>query len=140
MARIAARIDRKNGSASKRVEVFRPLRDLEIAIEHDVRRSAEPALDQVHEQKGEIVEDVAGRDQIAELDGVEQHRPAVDQDDVAEMQIAMDTTDEATPAALDQQRMNAPIGGAAPARASSSTSAAGNRSGISLNAPACSSI
>ena len=106
----------KERQREQRVEIFRPLRYLEIAIEHDVRRSAEPALDQVHEQEGEVVEDIAGRDEIAELDGVEQHRPAVDQDDVAEMQIAMDTTDEATPAALDQQRMNAPIGGATGAR------------------------
>ena len=36
------------------------------------------ALDQVHQQEGEIVEHVAGGDRRIELDGVEQHRLAVD--------------------------------------------------------------
>ena len=55
----------------------------------------QPALGQVHQQEGEIVEHVARRDQRAELDGVEQHRPAVDQHDVAEMQIAVNAADQA---------------------------------------------
>ena len=66
----------------------------EIAVEHDVGGCAQPALDQVHQQEGEIVEHVAGRDQRAELDGVEQHRRAVDQRDIAEMQVAVAAPDE----------------------------------------------
>ena len=54
-------------------------------------------------QEGEIVEHVAGRDDVGEFDGVEQHRFAVDQRDVAEMKVAVNAADEATPAALSQQ-------------------------------------
>ncbi len=71
------------------------------------------ALEEVHEQKGEIVEDIAGADQRAEFDGVEQDRSALDHRDIAEMKIAMDAPDETAPAALDQEGPDAPIDGAA---------------------------
>ena len=35
-------------------------------------------LDQIHEQKGEIVKEIAGCNERAELDGIEQDRPAID--------------------------------------------------------------
>ena len=65
------------------------------------------ALEQVHQQEGQIVKHVAGGDDVAELDGVEQHRLAVDQHDIAEMEIAVDVADKAVPAALAQQRYDA---------------------------------
>ena len=54
-----------------------------------VAAAAQSTVDQVHQQEGEVVEHVAGGDPVVELDGVEQHRLAVDQHDVAEMQIAV---------------------------------------------------
>ena len=77
---------------------------------------AEPALGQIHQQEGEVVEHVARGDQRAELDGVEQHRSPLKQHDVAEMEVAVDAADQPAPPALGQQRMDAPIGGAAHAR------------------------
>ncbi len=100
----------------ERVEVLGARGFEQVPVEHDIGGGPEPALGQVHQQEGEIVEHVARRDQRAELDRVEQHRPAVDQHDVAEMEIAVDAADEPAPPALDQQRMNAPVGGAARAR------------------------
>ena len=73
----------------ERIEILGPPRLVEIAIEHDIGRWPQPALDQVHQQEGEIVEHVAGGDLGIEFDGVEQHRRAVEQDDIAEMQIAV---------------------------------------------------
>ena len=78
--------------------------------------AASPRSLEIHQQKGEIVENVAGRDQRAELDRIEQHRPAFEQNDVAEMEIAVNAPRQAAAAALDQQRPNARIGGAAGAR------------------------
>ena len=87
----------------------------EIAVEHDVRGGPQPALGQIHQQECQIVEHVARRDQRAEFDGIEQHRPALEQDDIAEMEIAVDAADEAS-RALEQERMNAGIGRSARAR------------------------
>ena len=90
---------------------------------------SQPALEQIHQQEGEIVEHVARGDDRAELDGVEQHRLAVDQHDIAEMQVAVDAPDQAAPAALAQQRHDALSTRTRLARASASTSAAGKISG-----------
>ena len=97
----------------QRVEIFVPVRFGKIAVEHDIGRLRQLALEQVHQQKGEIVEHVARGDDVAELDGVEQHRPAVDQRDIAEMKIAVDAANQPAPAALAQQRHDASVVGAA---------------------------
>ena len=76
----------------------------EIAVEHDIRGRRQSALEQVHQQESQIVEHVAGGDDVAELDGVEQNRLAVDQHDVAEMKIAVNAADETAAAPLAQQR------------------------------------
>ena len=78
----------------ERVEVLVAPGFDQIAVERDVRGRREIALDQVHQQEGEIVEHVAGRDDLAELDRVEQHRAVVEQNDVAEVQVAVDAADE----------------------------------------------
>jgi hypothetical protein len=44
---------------------------------------------EIHEQEGEIIENVDGGDGVVELDGVEQHRDALDLDDVAKVQVPM---------------------------------------------------
>ena len=46
-------------------------------------------VNEIHEREGEVIENVSGRDHRIELDRVEQHGLVVDQDDVAEMGIAM---------------------------------------------------
>ena len=85
----------KERQRSKRVEVVGAPRLGKIAVEHDARRPRESALEEVHQQEGEVIEDVARRDDVAEFDGVEEHRSAIDQDDIAEMKIAVDAADQA---------------------------------------------
>ena len=95
----------------ERIEILHPPRLAEIAIEHDIGRWRQPALDQVHQQEGEIVEHVAGGDLGIEFDGVEQHRRAVEQNDIAEMQIAVAARDPPGALARDSSartRANAP--------------------------------
>ena len=82
----------------------------EIAVEHDIRRLRKTALAEVHQQKGEVVEHVARSDQRVELDGVEQHRPLVDEHDVAEMQVTMAAAHAAEFSAGRQQRLYARVG------------------------------
>ena len=112
LARIAARSEEER-QRRQRVEVLGAACLGEIAVEHDIRGLGQAALEQVHQQEGEIVKHVAGRDDVAELDGVEQHRFAVDQHDVAEMKVAVDAADQAAAAAVAQQRHDALVGGAA---------------------------
>src|SRR4029077_8115704 len=80
------------------------------------RRPRESALEEVHQQEGEVIEDVARRDDVAEFDGVEEHRSAIDQDDIAEMKIAVDAADKPAAAALGKEGDDAVIGGAAHSR------------------------
>ena len=56
-------------------------------------------MQQVHQQEGEVVEGVDRRQRLVELQAVEQHRRAVQQDDVAEVQIAVAVAHEALGAA-----------------------------------------
>src|ERR1019366_6264075 len=88
-------------------EVLRPPRLVEIAIEHDIGGLRQLALDQVHQQEGEIVQHVAGGDLGIEFDGVEQHRRALEQHDIAEVQIAVTPTYQASTFARGEQRANA---------------------------------
>src|SRR5258706_11608033 len=109
LARMAARIERKSGRPAS------PSRSsvrLVSAVEDDVGRRFETALDQIHEQEGEIIEYVAGRDQRAELDGIECDRPAAEKHDVTEMKVAMETPNEPPISALDDERTDARVSGA----------------------------
>ena len=103
MARIAARRLRNSGSATRPVHSLRRL-GREVAIEEPVGGSAQAALLKIHQQEGEVVEDVSAGDLIGEFHRVEQRRLAVDEDDVAQVQIAMATADESGLAALEQDR------------------------------------
>ena len=65
---------------------------------------SQAALDQVHQQEGEIVEHVAGGDPGIEFDGIEQHRLSFEQHDIAEMQIAVTAPHEPCALARIEQR------------------------------------
>ena len=78
LARIAARTDKNSGSAASASRSSTRCALREIAVEHDIGGAVQAALDQIHEQKSEIVEHVDGGELWIELDGVEQHRLAVD--------------------------------------------------------------
>src|SRR5262245_27265693 len=91
----AARMGAGGGQRGKPVQVLHPPRFGEVAVEHHVGRTIDPTLDQVHQQEGEVVEHVPRGDERIELDGIEQRRLAVDQCNVAEVEIAMTATDEA---------------------------------------------
>ena len=116
LARIAARSDRNSGIAASASMSSGAARLDQVAIEDDVGGGAEAAVDQVHQQEGEIVEDVAGGDQRIEFDGVERHRLAVDHRDIAEMEVAVAAAHQAVAAAQFEQRPPQRQRGAARAR------------------------
>ena len=62
---------------------------VEIAVEDQVGIGARSAVPQVHQQEADVVEDVGRRHALVELEAVEQRRLAVDEADVAKMQVAM---------------------------------------------------
>ena len=79
----------------------------QIAIEEEVRLRPELPFPEVHEQEGEIVEDVGGGNRLVELDGVEEDRLGRDQDDVAKMKVAMNAADPAVFTTGKQERLHA---------------------------------
>ena len=87
--------------------------DLKIAVQHRAGRGMAPIMQQVHQREAEIIEYVDRRNHRIELDGVEQHRMAIDHHDVFQMQIAMAAPHLALAAALFQQRLEARERGAA---------------------------
>ena len=124
---------KKQRKGGERVEILGPPARQQIAVEHDVGRALQTALHQIHEQEGEIVEQIAGGDQRIELDGIEQNRAAVDQHDVAEVEVAVAAADQTALPALDQKRAGARMGGTARIRQYVHLGA-GNSSGMLPNA------
>ena len=104
---------KKERQPCERVEVLGPPGLGKTAVEDDVGRGFEIALDQIHEQEGEIVEHVTGCDQRTELDGVECDRPAAEEHDGAVLKVAVQTPNQPAMAALDDERTDAGVGGAA---------------------------
>jgi hypothetical protein len=80
----------------------------EVAVQEPVRLGPVPPLGQVHEQERQVVEQVAGGDGRVELDGVEQRGPPLEQDDVAEVQVAMAAAHVAGGRAHGEQGPEAP--------------------------------
>ena len=76
----------------------------QIAVEETVSGGAESTLLQIHQQEGEIIEHVPAGDGFGKLDRVEQGRLAVDQRDVAKMQVPVTAADESGRAARQQNR------------------------------------
>ena len=103
LARIAARMLMKIGSAAETGEL-RLVAQRQIARQQQVGGGAQVALPEIHQREGEIVENVAGGDVGIEFDRVEQHRLAVDDRDVAQVQIAVAAAHVALLAARDEQR------------------------------------
>src|SRR5208283_3784713 len=60
---------------------------VEIAVEHQIGEFAVSLVDQVHQQKGQIVEHVDRGYRVVEFNRVEQRRLAVEEADIAQMQI-----------------------------------------------------
>src|SRR5262249_4150913 len=54
---------------------------IEIAVEDEVGEAPEPAMREVHQQEGEVVEYVDGGERRIELDAVERNRAAIDEAD-----------------------------------------------------------
>ena len=69
------------------------------------------ALDQVHQQEGEVVKQVAGGEDRIEFESVESDRLAVENGDIAEMKVAVAAADQALCAARGEQRTQPTIGG-----------------------------
>ena len=70
---------------------------------------------EVHEEERQIVEHVDRRQRLAELERIEGHRRAVDQNDVAEVEVAVAAADAAGAAALDEHGRKACEGRPQPA-------------------------
>ena len=81
--------------------------DLQIGVERRVRVFARGAQFEVHEQEGEVEKGVDACDRRIELDGVEGHRFALEQADIAEMEIAMAVPHRAVARAAVEQRGDA---------------------------------
>ena len=62
-------------------------------------------MDQIHQGEGEIVEHIRRRNDGIEFDGIEQQRPAIQQGNIGEMQIAVTTAHKPLPGALAEQRL-----------------------------------
>ena len=62
-------------------------------------------MDQIHQRKRQIVENIRRRDNGIEFDGIEQQRPAVHQRNIGKMQIAVATAHEPLRGALAEQRL-----------------------------------
>ena len=97
LARITARRERNNGSRAR--PAWSAVRSSQ-PLSRRLRLGGMAALEQVHDQEGQVVEHVDAGEIVVELDAVERHRPAVEQDDVAQMQVAVAVADEAGGAAL----------------------------------------
>ncbi len=82
-----------------------------VGVENDVCRLAVVARVEVHEQEGEIVQDVDGGQLLAELERIEGNGSVVDEDDVAEVEIAVAAAHAAGVAALGEQFRDALEGG-----------------------------
>ena len=93
MARIAARRLKNSGSAREASQSVRRLGS-EIAVEEPVGGGAQAPLLQIHQKKGQIVENIAARNLVGKLDRIEQCRLAVDENDVAQVQIAVTAANE----------------------------------------------
>ena len=82
---------------SQALQVQPRVRTPEIAIENDVGRHVLPAAVEIHQQEGEVVEGVDGREILIELDGIEQHRAVAPEHDIVEMQVAVAAANESRP-------------------------------------------
>ena len=86
----------------ERIEIVAGCR-LQISVEEGVRGGMSVIPDEIHDWESKIIEHVNGRDRRVELDGIEQDGLALDQDDVAQMQVTVAAPHVSPPAALLQE-------------------------------------
>ena len=79
----------------------------EVDIQDKVCSLRALALHEIHQEKSEVIEHIAGAHECIELQRVERNRAAVDQCDVAEMQIAMAAPNKSFSTPCEQQGANA---------------------------------
>ena len=77
---------------------------LEPAVQQAGGCGAVALLDQVHEQEGQVVEDVDAGEIIVELDAVEQDRAVAEEHDVGEVEVAVTVADATFGAATVEER------------------------------------
>src|SRR5262249_50615558 len=66
---------------------------VQVAVEDAVGKMLEPAMLQIHQQKGQVVEDICAGESLVELQAIEKGRLALKQADVPEMQITVTMAD-----------------------------------------------
>ena len=75
----------------------------QVAVQKPVRFALVPALPEIHQQEGQVVKDIGRRNDVVELDGVEQNRFVVDEDDIAQVRVAVAKADmPGAPSGLQQ--------------------------------------
>ena len=73
-------------------KIFLGTAPVEIAVENNIGGTGLVVAQQIHDEEGQVVENIYGGNLFAELDGIEKNRPAVEDDDVGAMHVAMAAT------------------------------------------------
>ena len=111
LARIAARSDMKNGNAAMPSQSSSRREAAKYPFNTAFAGARQPAFDQIHQQKRQIVKHVACGDDGIEFQRVEGDRLAVENRDIAEMKVAMAAPDQARGAARIKERAQFRQGG-----------------------------
>ena len=88
--------------------------ELQPAVHEAPGQALETTRFQVHGQERRVGDDVGQAERLVELDAVEQHDLAIQQGDVAQMDVAVAFADETVGLARGQQRMEALVGALCP--------------------------
>ena len=84
---------------------------IEVAVQRPIGKIAEPAVLEIHQQKGKVVKQVTGGENRIEFESVECDRIAVENGDIAEMKVAVAAADQTLRAACGEQGTKPAIGG-----------------------------
>ena len=90
-------VSRESAPQNARVHASAPIEMFFPESEYVPLHVLQSARAEIHQEEGEIVEDIDGRKAVVEFQCIEQHRLAVDLDDVPEMQVAMAVANEPAP-------------------------------------------
>ena len=122
LIRTRERNDGANGSAhgEKQRQGAQPVKlvpkrgTCHIGVEDMACRRTLPALDQIHQQKCKIIQHIDRGECLVELERVEWHRPALDENDITEVEIAVAATDGTLERAGVEQRAKLDDGSSRP--------------------------
>ena len=64
---------------------------IEVAVQHEIGKIRKPAVLEIHQEKSEIIENVDRSELVREFEAIEEGRPALEEADIAEMQVAVAT-------------------------------------------------